>query len=56
MAKKSGGREYVALECPECKSRYYHTPKRTKGTVPKLELMKFCRKCRHHTKHLERRR
>ncbi len=55
MAKKGGAREFVALECPECKERNYYTPKRTKGTVPKLELMKYCGRCRKHIKHVERR-
>ena len=55
MAKKSGGREFVILECPDCKERFYHTEKKTKGGAPKLELMKYCRKCRKRTKHLERR-
>ncbi len=54
MAKKAGARDYVALECPQCKNRNYYTPKRTKGTVPKLELMKYCRHCRQHTKHNEK--
>ena len=54
MAKKAGGRDYVALECPECKNRNYYTQKRVKGTVPKLELAKYCGHCRRHTKHVER--
>ena len=55
MAKKSGGREFVTLECPECKNRNYLTEKRTKGTVPKLELKKYCRKERKHVMHKESR-
>ena len=53
MAKKAGGREYVTLECPECKNRNYNTEKRTKGTVPKLELKKYCRFCKKHYSHRE---
>ena len=53
--KKGGGREFVTLECSECKTRFYHTEKRTKGTVPKLEIKKFCPTCRRHVKHVERR-
>ena len=55
MAKKAAAREYVSLECRECKSRNYRTSKRTKGGTPKLELSKFCKGCRKHTKHVERR-
>ncbi len=55
MAKKKNvAREYVTLECPDCRMRNYRTSKRTKGGTPKLELQKFCRRCRKHTKHLER--
>ena len=53
MAKKAAAREYVSLECPDCRSRNYRT-KRTKGGAPKLELKKFCPVCRKHTKHIER--
>ena len=54
MAKKAAARDYVSLECPDCKSRNYRTSKRTKGGAPKLELSKFCRWCRKHTQHIER--
>lgn len=46
-------REYIPLACDECGDRNYMTQKEMKGT-PKLELNKFCRKCRKHTKHLEK--
>ena len=56
MAKrKTQAREYVTLECADCRSRNYRTSKRVKGGTPKLELRKFCNSCRKHTKHLERR-
>jgi large subunit ribosomal protein L33 len=55
MAKKAVAREYVFLECPDCKSRNYRTSKKTKGGAAKLELAKFCPKCRKHTTHNERR-
>ena len=54
MAKKAAAREYVSLECPDCKSRNYRTQKRTKGGAPKLELSKFCPNCRKHIKHIEK--
>ena len=56
MAKKKGqAREYVTLECTECKHRNYRTSKRVKGGAPRLELSKYCPSCRAHKKHLERR-
>jgi len=47
-------REYVWLECTECHARNYRTEKETRG-ANRLELKKFCRKERKHTKHKESR-
>ncbi len=54
MAKKAPARDYVSLECPECKNRNYRTSKRIKGNTTKLKLTKFCPVCRKHTAHVER--
>ena len=49
-------REPVTLECSECKNRNYRTTIKAKQqTKTKLDLKKFCRFCRKHTKHVERR-
>ena len=45
-------REYVTLECTECKNRNYRTSKDNKS--PKLEIKKFCKFDRKHTVHKER--
>ena len=55
MGKKAAVREYVTLECKACKERNYRTSKRVKGGTPKLALKKYCRRCRTHTVHNERR-
>ncbi len=56
MAKKKGAaREFVTLECSDCSERNYRTSKRVKGGAARLELKKFCTRCRKHTKHVERR-
>jgi len=47
-------REYVWLECTSCASRNYRTNKETRG-AGRLEMNKFCRKERKHTKHKESR-
>jgi len=48
-------REWLFLECSECGERWYRTDKnKTQGNKAKLELSKFCRKCRKHTTHKER--
>ena len=56
MAKgKKGAREYVFMECEECKRRNYRTSHKTAGGAEKLELKKFCRSCRKRTLHKEKR-
>jgi len=44
---------YVFLECTECKNRNYTTHKRLKAAY-KLEKAKYCRFCRKHTPHKEK--
>ena len=46
-------REAVILECTECKERNYTISLDTKGGK-KLELNKFCKKCRKHQPHKSR--
>jgi large subunit ribosomal protein L33 len=45
-------KQLTKLQCSECKSINYFTnkPKLTEG---KLELKKFCKKCKKHTLHKE---
>ena len=43
----------IQLECTECKSRNYTTSKNPTENKNKLELKKFCKKCRKHTPHKE---
>lgn len=52
--KKAGQRGYITLECTDCAERNYRTSKRLSGGLPKLELTKFCNRCRKHTLHKER--
>ncbi|MHC4662593.1 MAG: 50S ribosomal protein L33 [Planctomycetota bacterium] len=47
-------REYVHLECSKCRSRNYRTSKQTGGGAPKLKLKKYCKHCRSHTQHAEK--
>ncbi len=48
-------REYVALQCEPCGARNYITSRQTGGGTPRLSLNKYCKHCRKHTKHAERR-
>ncbi len=52
--KKAGQRGFITLECGECAERNYRTSKRLSGGLPKLELTKFCNRCRKHQLHKER--
>ncbi|MEX1025881.1 MAG: 50S ribosomal protein L33 [Planctomycetota bacterium] len=44
---------YVYLVCSECNLRHYTTHKRLKAAY-KVEKSKFCKNCRKHTSHKER--
>ena len=47
-------RQYVTLECTECKHQNYRTSKETRG-AGRLELKKYCPRLRKHTVHKIRR-
>jgi large subunit ribosomal protein L33 len=54
MAKKSkGARQQFALICTVCKSHNYTTEKNKTNTQDKLELVKYCKRCRKRTAHKE---
>ncbi len=52
MAKRST-RVVIALACTECQERNYTTSKNRANDHGRLELRKFCRRCRTHTLHRE---
>ena len=47
-------REGLSLECSVCKNRNYRTSREMRDGK-KLNLKKYCRHCRQHTKHAEKR-
>jgi len=53
MAKKGENRERITLRCTVCKSENYRTEKNKKNTTERLELNKFCPKCKKSTEHKE---
>ncbi len=56
MAKKSGDvRPLITMACTECKERNYHTKKNLRNDPDRLELNKFCPRCRCHRAHRETR-
>lgn len=54
MAKKSGeARTLITLGCSECRERTYHTEKNRRNDAQRLELRKYCPRCRSHQVHRE---
>lgn len=51
---KAGNRELITLQCTECKEENYRKPKNKKNTPDRLELKKYCNKCRKTTIHKEK--
>ncbi len=54
MAKKAV-RNHVTLACTECKERNYLTEKNRRNDPGRMELSKYCSRCRRHTLHRETR-
>jgi large subunit ribosomal protein L33 len=52
MAKK-GNRVIVYLACTECKERNYTTEKNKRNDTGRMELEKYCPRCRTHRLHRE---
>ena len=46
-------RVLVTLECNQCKERNYQTRKNKRTTTERIEMKKFCPRCRAHTAHKE---
>ena len=53
MAKKGEARGGITLKCTVCNSENYRSEKNKKNTTDRLELNKFCPKCRKSTLHKE---
>ncbi len=46
MAKKGEARGVITMACNECKERNYTTSKNRRNDTARLELNKFCPRCR----------
>lgn len=53
MATAKGGATIITLQCPTCKERNYTTVKNKRNDPDRIELRKFCSRCRSHTLHRE---
>ncbi len=54
MAKKED-RVVIDLACTECRSRNYTTQKNRRNDPDRIELRKYCPRCRGHRTHREAR-
>ena len=43
----------ITLQCNDCKEQNYTTEKNKKNDPDRMEIRKFCRRCRKHTTHRE---
>jgi large subunit ribosomal protein L33 len=56
VAKKSADvRPKITLACTDCKERNYITEKNRRNNPDRVELSKFCPRCKKHTEHRETR-
>jgi len=55
VAKKKGDRVIIHLACTDCRSRNYTTVKNRRNDPDRLELRKYCPRCRRHVAHREAR-
>jgi len=54
MAKKKGDtRITIHLACTQCKERTYTTQKNRRNDPNRLEISKYCPRCRTHVQHKE---
>ncbi len=53
MAKKVGNRQFKTLKCTVCNEENYRDERNVKNT-DKLELNRYCPRCRKHTVHKEK--
>jgi large subunit ribosomal protein L33 len=53
MAKKGEIRVLITLACTECRERNYITSKNRRNDPQRLELRKFCPRCRGYRLHRE---
>ena len=53
MATNKGAAVIITLQCPDCKERNYTTVKNKRNDPDRMELRKYCSRCRSHTAHRE---
>ncbi len=51
---KVGNRQRKTLVCSECKEENYRVERNVKNTTERLDLNRYCSRCRKHTEHKEK--
>ena len=51
---KVGNTQMKTLVCTECNEENYRVPKNVRNTTERLELNRYCSRCRKHTTHKEK--
>jgi hypothetical protein len=51
---KVGNRQYKTLVCGVCGEENYRVQKNVKKTTERLELNRYCSRCKKHTEHKEK--
>ncbi len=53
MAKKGENRAYITLKCTKCGELNYRVQKNKVNTPDRMEITKYCSRCKAHTAHKE---
>ena len=53
MAKKGEARALVTLKCPNCGELNYRVEKNKQNDPERMEISKYCPRCKKHTDHKE---
>lgn len=53
MARKGDNRALITLGCTECRERTYSSSKNRRNDPNRIELSKYCPRCRRHVAHRE---
>jgi large subunit ribosomal protein L33 len=53
MARRGENRILVTFECTDCKERTYNSSKSRRNDPQRIELKKYCPRCRAHALHRE---
>lgn len=51
---KVGNRQNKTLVCTECSEENYRVERNVKNTTERLDLNRYCSRCRKHTEHKEK--